>query len=148
MGRILLPYRPAAAGLGVLALLNVMWLRHYAVSTAIAIVLYVIVLLLAFLGGRHARILQRAPGWYGASIGALFGVVAGLGSFLIRDSLRDIDVPAHTAVRLKMLAWANSPGGHIASVITAMIAFGVISLIVGLVGGISVKDPNRQSDIA
>ncbi|MDA8205828.1 MAG: hypothetical protein M0Z36_07150 [Thermaerobacter sp.] len=148
MRQRVLPYRPTAVALGVLALLNVAWLRHYAISTAIAIVLYLLVFLLAFFGGRRARLLKRAPGWYGASIGVLFGVVAGLGSFLIRDSLRDIDVPAHTAVRLKLLAWANSPDGHLAALATAMIAFGIITLIAGLVGGISVKDPNDSSDTA
>ncbi len=142
------PYFPASALLGVLALLNVVWLRHYAVSTAIAIGLYVSLLVLVFFAGRWARCKRRRPALYTGAMGSLFGIIAGLGSFLIRDTLQDINVPAHTAVRLKLLAWANSPGGHIAAMLTAMIAFSVISLIVGSIGGVSVKDRPRDSDIA
>lgn len=147
MLRVPEPYRPAAAFLGVLALLNLVWLRHYAVSTAIAIVLYVIVVIVAFFAGRFAQTRRLRPGWYGASVGILFGVIAGLGSFLIHDRLTDIDLPAHTAVRLKLLAWANSPSGHFAALITAMVTFGLITLIVGLVGGVSVSgtEKNRES---
>jgi hypothetical protein len=146
MRDVSLRYLPVAAFLGVLALLNVVWLRHYAVSTAIAIILYIVVLIVAFFGGRQARIHQWRPGLYGAAIGALFGIIAGLGSFLIRDTLTDINVPAHTDVRLRLLAWANSPSGHIAVVMTAMVAFGVLSLIVGSIGGVSVKE--SRSDLA
>lgn len=142
------PYFPASALLGLLALLNIVWLRHYAVSTAIAIILYITLMVLAFFAGRAARTKRRQPSLYAGAMGALFGIIAGLGSFLIRDTLTDINVPAHTAVRLKLLAWANSPGGHIAAVLTAMIAFSVISLIVGSIGGFSIKDPQDSSDIA
>ena len=138
------PYFPASFALGVLALLNLVWLRHHAVSTVIAITLYVAVLVLAFFAGRWARTRRRRPGLYAGALGALFGVVAGLGSFLIRDTLQDIDVPAHIAVRLKLLAWANSPGGHITAVLTAMVAFSLFSLIVGSIGGLSQKaSPTR-----
>lgn len=143
MHRVSLPYFVIAVLLGVLALLNVVWFRHYAISTAIAIVLYVIVLVVAFFGGRSAR----HPALLGAAIGTLFGIVAGLGSFLIRDTLQDINVPAHTANRLRLLAWANSPGGHIAAVITAMVAFGILSLIVAILGRFSVKG-QKQSGAA
>ncbi|PSR23036.1 MAG: hypothetical protein C7B45_04475 [Sulfobacillus acidophilus] len=137
------PYLFGAIVLGILALLNIVWLRHNSISTAIAIALYLVVFTLAFFGGRSAKLSSSRPGLYGAMIGVLFGVIAGLGSFLVRDSLRDIDVPAHLAVRLKLLAWANSPGGHIAALVTAMVAFGVISLVVGSIGGVSVKGPTR-----
>lgn len=146
MSSVFWRYLAVALFLGVIASLNIVWLRHYAISTAIAIALYVIVLALAFFGGRQARRSHRRPGLYGACIGALFGVVAGLGSSLIRDTLRDIDVPAHTVVRLRLLAWANSPSGHIATAATAMVAFGVLSLIVGTIGGVSVKE--NRSDVA
>lgn len=146
MRRIPVSYLPVAAFLGVLALLNIVWLRHYAISTAIAVALYILVLVVAFFGGRQARLNKARAGLFGAIIGVLFGIVAGLGSFLIRDTLRDINVPAHTEVRLRLLAWANSPSGHIAAVITAMVAFGVLSLIMGAIGGSSVKEDH--SDIA
>lgn len=137
------PYLLGSLVLGIMALLNIVWLRHNAISTAIAIVLYLVVFTLAFFGGRSAKMSALRPALFGALIGVSFGVIAGLGSFLVRDSLRDIDVPAHLSVKLKLLAWANSPGGHIAALVTAMVAFGVISLVVGAIGGVSVKDPNR-----
>lgn len=144
MHRIPLSYFPVAALLGVLALLNIVFLRHHALSTAIAVLLYVIVLVLAFFGGRSARRHQSRPALFGAMIGALFGIIAGLGSFLIRDTLRDIDVPAQTGVRMHLLLWANSPAGHITAAVTTMVAFGVISLMVGILGGFTVKDPERS----
>lgn len=143
MHRIAMPYLAAASALGILALLNVVWLRHYVVSTAIAIVIYVMVLVLAYFGGRAAHQRQSRPGWFGAAIGGLFGVIAGFGSFLIRDTIRDIDVPAREIVRLRLLAWANSPTGHVAAILTAMITFGIVSLIVGSLGGSSIKEQDH-----
>ncbi len=132
------PYLAAAAGLGALALVNDVLLHPYAISTAIAIVLYILVLVLAYLGGRSARRQDARPGWVGAAIGAVFGLIAGLSSFLIRATTRDI-VPAKGLSRLKLLALANSPEAHVAAVATAVLTFGIIALIIGWIGGLTAK---------
>jgi len=137
MHRIPAPYFLAASLLGGLAIINLVWLRNYGVSTGIAIILYAIVLTVAFFAGRFAKARDLRPGLYSAEVGALFGIIAGLGSFLIRDTLRDINMPNRLALRLRLVEWANSPGGHIAADVTAMIAFGVLSLVVGSIGGAS-----------
>lgn len=133
------PYLAAAAGLGALALINDVLLHPYAISTAIAILLYILVLVLAYVGGRSARRQDARPGWIGAAIGAVFGLIAGLSSFLIRATTRDIDVPAKGLSRLKLLALANSPEAHVAAVATAVLTFGIIALIIGWIGGLTAK---------
>lgn len=132
-------YLAGAAALGVLALVNDVLLHPYAISTAIAILLYILVLILAYLGGRSAHRQDVRPGWVGARIGALFGLIAGLSSFLIRATTRDIDVPAKGLSRLKLLELANSPIAHVAAVATAVLTFGIIALIIGWIGGLTMK---------
>ncbi|MCY0878280.1 MAG: hypothetical protein OWU84_05010 [Firmicutes bacterium] len=144
MGRIPVPYLALTAVLGILAFLNLVWLRHDAISTPIAVIIYLLVLVLAYFGGRSARRHALRPGWFGAAMGALFGIIASLGSLLIRETLRDIDVPGRRLLRLKLLAWANSPSGHLASIMTAMITFGLLSLILASIGGSTLKDPKQS----
>lgn len=145
------PYLAIAAGLGVLALINDVLLHPYPISTAIAIVLYVLVLALAYLGGRAAHHWDNRPGWVGAAIGALFGLIAGLSSFLIHATTQDIQVPAKGLYRLKLLELANSPLAHVAAVATAVLTFGIIALIIGWIGGLTTKTsdlPAKRSDSA
>ena len=130
-----------SAILGLLALINTVWLRHYTVSTVIAVALYLLVLVLAYFGGRAARLAHGRPAWFGGTIGALFGIIAGCGSFLIHATSRDIDAPSKGLARLKIIALANSPAAHIAVVVTATLTVGVISLIIAAVGAGTVKEP-------
>jgi hypothetical protein len=145
MSRVPAVYFLAAALLGTLALMNIVWLRHYAISTLIAVFLYAVLMVVAFQGGRDAMRRQSRPAVFGAELGVIFGVIAGIGSFLIRDTLRDIDVPGHVGLRLKLLAWANSPTGHLAALLTAAVTFGVLSLLVSILGGRTVKNQQPGS---
>lgn len=141
-------YLITAALLGAIALINTVWLRHDSFSTGLAIVLYVLVLIVAYSGGRTARHGHWHPGWLGAAIGALFGLIAGLGSFLIRATSQDVDAPAKGIARLRLVALANSPAAHIAVLVTAMVTFAIISLIVSSLAAATAKEPDNRPESA
>lgn len=142
-------YFGAAVLLGALALVNTVWFRHDAFSTAVAIVLYLLILVVAFSGGRFARRLHRRASWLGALIGALFGIIAGLGSFLMHDTAQDIPAPSKGLARIKLVELANSPTAHIVVILTAMLTFAVLSLIVASLAAITAQDtPEKRTESA
>lgn len=138
-------YLAIAVILGVMALVNTVWFRHTPVSTGIAVLLYLILLVVAFRAGRRAHLSH--PGWYGALIGASFGLLVGLGSFLVRATSQDVDAPVGGVARLRLVALANSPTAHVVVLATAVLTFSIVSLIVASLAAATAKepDPHRES---
>ncbi|NMP22528.1 hypothetical protein [Sulfobacillus harzensis] len=141
-------YLGAAVILGIMALVNSVWFRHNPASTGIAVTLYVLIMVVAFFSGRAAHRAHWRPGWFGAAVGALFGVLAGLGSFLIRATSEDVDAPARGIARLRLVALANSPVAHVVVLITAVLTFSIISLIVASLAAATAKDPDPHRESA
>lgn len=131
--------------LGILDLFNLLFWEAYAVSTPITIVIYLGVLTLAYLTGRSARRHHVRPGWLGGAVGVLFGLVAGTGSFLVRLTLHNFDVSTPGMSRIRLLALANSSLTHWLALGTAVVTFGVMSLIVSSLGALSVSDRDGDS---
>ncbi len=132
--------------LGVMALINTIWFRHSPASTGIAVAIYLMLLVVAFLAGRRAHLSH--PGWYGALIGASFGLLVGLGSFLIRATSQDVDAPAHGMARLRLVALANSPTAHVVVLVTAVLTFSLVSLIVASLAAATTKEPDPRRESA
>lgn len=135
MRQIPTSYVAIAVLLGIFAFINTVWFRHTGEATAIAITLYILILIDAYFAGRRSRLHNGRPGWTGATLGAMFGLIAGLGSFFIRATSHDVIAPAKGLERLRLVQLANSSTAHIVILLTAMITFGVVSLIMASIGG-------------
>jgi hypothetical protein len=131
-----------AAVLGIVAfVLTVAFGGHSSTAhTIISLGLDVVVLIVAFLFGRASKKQGGKPLWNGALAGAIFGLIGSLGSFFVKidaSMLKNTNLSADqidTAVQ-----WANSPVSHIISVVGAIIVFGVLGLIAGVIGGATTK---------
>jgi hypothetical protein len=135
-------YIGLAAALGLVSLiLTVAFGGHpSSAHTVISLLLDAVLLVVAFLFGRASKKQGGKPLWNGALAGAVFGLIGALGSFFVKidaSMLKNTNLTADqidTAVQ-----WANSPVSHIISVVVAIILFGVLGLIAGVIGGATTK---------
>lgn len=146
-----------AAGLGVIGLLAVAILGNVAAlshaSTAVVIILDLAALALAFFAGRAARRTGGKPIWKGALVGVVFGAISALGAFFvhisktqIQQELQKVHSPAPISVA-QMSGIVNSPALHAVGVLENAILFGILGLIVGLIGGATTKRDGEQDAV-
>ena len=123
------------------------------VNTVIVLILDIAALVLAFFAGRAAK---RAGGkalWRGAFVGLIFGVVSAAGAFFVHISNAQIQQQiqkTHSSAPLsvaQLSAIVNSPAVHALGIVENGILFGVLGLLVGLIGGASTKRDGEQEAV-
>lgn len=135
--------------LGVLGLLNSLVFSQPSLrgaSSAIEWVLNALALVAAFLAGRRARGEGGRPFWSGARVGALYGGIGGLGAFFIRVTPAEIAAQIQQAGGIstsvspaQIAAFDNSPTIHALAWGVALVLFGLLGLVSGLIGGATAR---------
>lgn len=137
----------AAAGalLGVLGLLDSLVFSQPSMrgaSSGMEWVLNALVLVAAFLAGRRAKAEGRRPLWRGALVGALYGGIGGLGAFFIHVTpaqiaaqIQNAGGAAASVSPARIAAIDNSFTIHILAWGVALILFGLLGLVSGVIGG-------------
>jgi hypothetical protein len=127
-------------GLGLLALFNHIVMANQPVFGYLAVLIALAMLVAAFFGGRSAKTQGGHPGWFGARIGAVFGILEGLGAFFTRTTASALRSEVGHTMPARQLALlvrvANSPFAHVLAVATAVVTFALLALIVGSLGGL------------
>ncbi len=134
---------------GVLAILNEVLITQNSLSAGkiVGYVLDIIVAGFTFMVGRRAKQNGKSAVWSGALVGALFGTVAAIGGFFVKitaQGLTDRLAQTHANVDPNTVAMAvaaaNSPITHVLGVVGSFVIFGVIGLILGVIGGATTKN--------
>jgi len=109
----------------------------------ITYLIIVILLVVMFMVGRLTKKKGGSPLWMGALTGGIYGLIAGLGSFFVKVDASKFQNAALTAQQItKAVKYANSPVAHLMTDVVSIIIFGVIGLVVGIIGGSTAKREN------
>lgn len=135
-----------AVGLGLLGLLSSLLFHTSSVATVISIILDILTLSLAYLGGQYAKRQGLRPGWFGGLLGATYGLFDGISVFFVTITRSEMLKNVHGDSLPKgsitaVLHLYNSPSAHIVSVLTSMVTIGLFALIVGIIGATTYKAP-------
>lgn len=135
-----------AAVLGIIGLLVQVGLGNgSSVVTVVAWIINILLLVLLFLAGRTAKQQGWRPVWTGALTGAVYGVFRGLSGFFTHVTAEQLQKSTHGQLSQdaidKAVALANSTTTHFISLITMIVVWGIVGLIVAIIGGTTVKKP-------
>lgn len=146
-----------AAGLGVIGLLAVAILGNTAAlshaSTAVIMILDLASLALAFFAGRAAKRVGGKALWKGALVGVVFGAISAFGAFFVHITKAQIQqelLKVHSPTPIsaaQMSGIVNSPALHAVGVLENAILFGILGLLVGLIGGATIKRDGEQDAV-
>ncbi len=121
-------------------------------SIAISLIFDLLLLGTAFVAGQHAFRAHGHPGWFGAAIGAIYGLVGGLSYFTLtitsselKSRLHLSKIPAHEVHTL--LTLYNSTAYHLAEWLMAILFYGIMTLIFGAIAGFLAKKASGRNAI-
>ena len=81
------------------------------------------------------------PAWSGASVGAAYGVVSGIGAFVRKVSMSELRMALRSVGKTSPISMArllrivNSPVAHVGSMLVSVLLFGLGGLLLGAIGG-------------
>ena len=126
---------------------------HGLVSIVI-IILDVLALVAALFAGRAAKRSGGRPLWKGALVGAIYGFLSSIGIFFVTvtaaqidQQLRRVGTAVSSTVVAQEVAIGNSPIMHILEIVAALIVYGVLGLIVGLIGGATTRREGEKDAV-
>jgi len=137
--------------LGVVSLiLNVLAVHHPQVSS-INWLLDILLLVLAYLGGRDASRQGRRPAWNGALLGVIYGLLVGVAGFYQHLTLAQLKSQVKPGVSVAMMTkfvdMENATSTHLSTLLIGAIFFGLLGLIAGYIGARGVQRAmKRKSD--
>ena len=108
----------------------------------VSYILDFLIIVLAFIAGQHAKLNSGHPGWFASATGAIFGLVAGLAPFFVTitaSELMKADPHASRAKVLTALKLENSAVAHSTEWLMSVFAYGILTLIIGSMGGLIMK---------
>ncbi len=116
----------------------------------ISYILDVLILLLAFIAGQHAKLSSGHPGWFAAATGAIFGLTAGLAPFFVVVTTSDVlKIYPHLskAKALAEMKIENSVVAHTTEWLISVITYGLLTLIIGSIAGLIMKRKDDRNAI-
>jgi hypothetical protein len=140
----------AAAALGVIQLIVAIMAPFH--SIVISLIFDLCLLSTAYVAGQHAHRVHGHPGWFGAAVGAIYGFLAGLSYFILTITSTDLrtrmnlsKIPVHEIHDL--LTLYNSTAYHLAEWLMAVLFYGIMTLIIGSIGGVLAKKASERNAI-
>lgn len=136
-----------AAALGAVSILLNRAVPDSRAITLLNILLYLVVMILAYTSGQHAEGTGRSPARAGAAVGAVFAGVSNIALFLKRVTAAQLTVhsPGTTKAPAGLLATINSPATHFSEWAVAVLFIGLLGLVAGYMGGRMTDEPVSPS---
>lgn len=133
------------AVVGILQLLNHLIFSHMkAAHTPVGLILDVIGLILVVWAGRSSKMVNGHPAGRGALLGAIYGAISYIRAFFIPAiSMNEMNKYSTTPELQDQMQFAadlvNSTGFHVVLYVIAGMWFALLGLIIGAIGGATIK---------
>ncbi|WP_053958991.1 hypothetical protein [Sulfobacillus thermosulfidooxidans] len=121
-------------------------------TIVISYILDFLILVVAFIAGQHAKISSGHPGWFASATGAIYGFLAGITPFFVTITANDLKRQLHhhvvsSAQLQQIVKIANSPVAHFTDWLLSVLTYGILTLIIGSIGGLVIKKPSDRDAI-